>query len=403
MVYYSAAPKIIIIGSGVLGLSVGISILKSSPNSNVTIYEKESKIGTHASTRNSGVLHAGFYYSPNSLKAKFCREGNLEMRHLIKGNGLSLLECGKIIPAKNELELNSLHDLHQRAIANGIRLEQIGSKEIKKFEPLATAYKSFLWSPDTAVSDPFEVCDLLANTFANLGGQIRLGSEIKFDEHHIPEINGKKIKDAFLVNCAGARALEIAKNYNLNSGLKLLPILGSYKFVKNGVLPLKRLVYPVPPSSNPFLGVHFTITPDGKTKIGPTAIPVFTPESYSISDSMNFSDISESFAALILLFRKSFYDTSSFVLKTLPRLWTPLLLNELKLLVPSVTKISSWERGNVGIRGQLIESDSGKFASDFIVRKSSNSIHVLNAVSPGWTSALPFGRWIAAQILEMTT
>ena len=144
----------LVIGAGIIGLSVALQLRKSFPSSNVLVVEKEKAVAEHASGRNSGVLHAGFYYSSDSLKAKFCRTGNLRLRQLIRDNSLPLRETGKVVVAKNNEDLEYLHKLYERGIENGVDIQLKSEKDLDSFEPLAVTHKKFIWSPTTATSDP---------------------------------------------------------------------------------------------------------------------------------------------------------------------------------------------------------------------------------------------------------
>ena len=165
---------VLIIGGGIIGLSIGIALLESKPSLKVIIAEKEKGLGFHASGRNSGVLHAGFYYSPNSLKAKFCREGNNELRKVAKKHGIPVRDVGKVVVARNADENVRLETLFERGVKNGVDIELKLAEELKTFEPLAVTCERFLWSPTTGVSDPKAINEALLKDFISLGGKIDL-------------------------------------------------------------------------------------------------------------------------------------------------------------------------------------------------------------------------------------
>ena len=173
---------VLIIGAGIVGLSVGIALLQERPSLKILIIDKETGPGQHASGRNSGVLHAGFYYSPDSLKAKFCREGNAELRKLCIENEIPVLECGKVVVARNAEEDARLDLLYSRGITNGVELEIHDATNLEKHEPLAKTHGRYLWSPKTAISDPKAVTTAMVRRFESLGGRISYSSKVQISE-----------------------------------------------------------------------------------------------------------------------------------------------------------------------------------------------------------------------------
>lgn len=392
----STESDVLIIGAGIVGLSIGTAILKSRPGLRVTILDKEDKAGQHASGRNSGVLHAGFYYSPDSLKAKFCREGNFELRALCRENGIPVIETGKVVVARDAVEDSRLDLLHSRGISNGVELELLEEKHLEKFEPLAVTHHRFLWSPNTAISDPRQVSTAMVEKFRQLGGQVELGAGVKLSENHGEvTVGGHKAK--WVVNSAGAQSDRLARRLGLAKEFAMVPFMGVYRATSQKHLPLKRLVYPVPHPINPFLGVHFTLTFDGKVKIGPTAIPILGREQYSLFEGWSIADIGQALVATTALIRGEAHDFGEILKSELPKLREKSLVSESVSLVPNAMAVKNWQKKPPGIRSQLVNIKTGKLEQDFIVENYKNSTHVLNAVSPGWTSALPFGRWVAEE------
>jgi len=267
----------------VVGLSVGIALLDAKPALKVLILEKESKIGSHASGRNSGVLHAGFYYSPDSLKARFCREGNLELKSLCNEGGIPVQTCGKVVVTQNDEEESRLELLHAHGVANGVELEIHDGGYLQTYEPLARTHRRFLWSPNTAISNSHSVILFMLEKFMKLGGRILFKTTVKlsFNSGEVV-VKGNSYKFKHIVNCAGAQSDRIAKEIGVSDEYAMIPFVGMYRATSISRLPLRTLVYPVPHKINPFLGVHFTLTVDGKVKIGPTAIPILGREQYFI-------------------------------------------------------------------------------------------------------------------------
>ena len=388
---------VLIVGGGVVGLGVGKELLISNPKLKVIIVEKERVLGSHASGRNSGVLHAGFYYSPDSLKAKFCREGNSELRQLCQRHNIPVLNTGKIVVAKIVTELKELEKLYLRGQQNEVKIELLEAKQLRDFEPFARTYERFLWSPTTGVSDPYAVIGALSTEFIDSGGILLSATLLEAKIDGRITIDGDDVEYRHFVNCAGTQSDRIAKKFNVGNSFTMMPFMGVYKSIPYSQLPLKTLIYPVPHPVNPFLGVHFTLTIDGQTKIGPTAIPVLGRENYSISQGISLQDSIETFKGFKSMVFGEMHDVSSLLSTEIPKLWKKILIREASALVPTAGTIRGWKSRPPGIRAQLIDTNSGKLEQDFVVLPGPKSTHVLNAVSPGWTSAIPFGRWIARE------
>ena len=389
---------VLIIGGGIIGLSIGIALLESKPSLKVIIAEKEKSLGLHASGRNSGVLHAGFYYSPDSLKAKFCRDGNKELRKVAKKHGIEVRDVGKVVVARNEDENNRIDTLFERGIVNGVDIELKSADELKLFEPLAVTHERFLWSPSTGVSDPTAINQALMNDFVSLGGKIDFDTEVTLTQGNSEIHDTSHQYDArHFINAAGAQSDRIARKVNVGLEYAMLPFMGVYRATEEKNLPLKRLVYPVPHPINPFLGVHFTLTVDHKVKIGPTAIPVLGREQYSFTKGWSASDIGQALKGMNSLIRGDSHDLNAILKTEWPKIIQSRLVNESTELVPTADLVKKWLRKPPGIRAQLVHLPSGKLEQDFVVRSDVNATHILNAVSPGWTSAIPFGRWIVEE------
>lgn len=387
---------VLVIGAGVVGLSTGIALLHSRPRLKVIVADKEKDIGLHASGRNSGVIHAGFYYSPDSLKAKFCRDGNFELRKLAKKYGIPVRDVGKIVVARNNDEESRLSTLFERGIANGVDLEIHPEERLKEFEPLAVTHKRFMWSPNTGISDSIAIVKAMRDEFLSLGGEIHYDSKVNLSD------SGGEIYDSsgqftfkHVVNASGAQADRISRSVGVGIEYAMLPFMGVYRSTDEKNLPLRRLVYPVPHPINPFLGVHFTLTIDGKVKIGPTAIPIAGREQYSFTEGWSGSDVAQALKGMKSLISGDSHDFGAILKNEWPKIIQKLLVKESTWLVPNVIGVRDWQRKPPGIRAQLVHLPTGKLEQDFIVTSKANATHVLNAVSPGWTSSMPFGRHIA--------
>jgi L-2-hydroxyglutarate oxidase len=388
--------EVLIIGAGVVGLSTGMALLQGRPDLKVIIADKEKNIAMHASGRNSGVIHAGFYYSPDSLKAKFCRDGNFELRKLAKKYGIPVKNVGKVVVARNEDEDSRLNTLFERGVTNGVELEIHPEEKLKEFEPLAITHNRFMWSPNTGISDSLSIVKAMRDEFLSLGGELHFDSKVNLSESNGEIYDGSnQFTFRHVVNAAGAQADRISRSVGVGTDYAMLPFMGIYRATSEKNLPLQRLVYPVPHPINPFLGVHFTLTIDGKVKIGPTAIPIAGREQYSFTEGWSGSDIGQALKGMKSLITGNSHDFGAILKSEWPKIIQKLLVKESTELVPRAIGVKDWHRKPPGIRAQLVHLPTGKLEQDFIVDIKVNATHILNAVSPGWTSALPFGRYVA--------
>lgn len=392
--------EILIIGGGIIGLGIAIAMQESRPHSKVIIIEKEEEVCLHASGRNSGVIHAGFYYTSESLKSKFCRLGNLELKKFCHDQNLPLKEIGKVVVAKNAGDVKLLEDLTERAHINGVDIELLDAEKLSSFEPMAKTHEKFLWSPTTAIADPHEVAQALKRRFLAGGGQILYREQmVEFRGDFAIFASGNSVSFNVCVNSAGAGALAIAKKCGVGNQFGLLPVLGGYISAPATKIPLKRMVYAAPHPLSPFLGIHFTPTLNGLVKIGPTAMPVFGKEQYSISDGFTSEEARQSLYALSNYVFGDPFNAIKTLANQVSQANLQRMVHAASELVPVTPNSKAWRRGKAGIRSQLVDFNKKVFVQDFIVSESPGVIHILNAVSPGWTSALPFGRYIAEEFI----
>jgi len=387
----------IIIGAGIVGISLGLAILERNPNKKILIIDKEEKPGVHASGRNSGVLHAGFYYSPDSLKAKFCRQGNLELRSFCKENDLEILETGKVVVCQDNQDVIRLEELYRRGVANGVNIEILDKNELNKIEPAAQTVDKFIWSPTTAVGNPREVISKLAEKFTKLGGSFSFNTQVKLVEINneiLVRTKNTTYSAKSIINSAGAYASDLAKQVNVGTEYICLPFLGAYKKTKLLSINPKRLVYPVPNPINPFLGVHTTITLNNELKIGPTAFPVIGKEQYRLIDGFNIKELFDFFVSSTALLKSDSVNLLGLAKEEAMKLFTKPLLKRTRKLSSSLDSNKGWVKYPSGIRAQVINTKTKSIEMDYIVKADKNVVHILNAVSPGWTSSLPFARWV---------
>ena len=387
----------VIIGAGIIGVSLGIELLTQKSNKKILIIDKENRPGVHASGRNSGVLHAGFYYSPDSLKAKFCKQGNLELKKFCKTNQLEVKQIGKVVVCQDKKDVTRLTSLFERGVANGVEIELLDSKQLPRIEPAAQTVDKFIWSPTTAVGNPEEVIEKLAEKFIKMGGLFRFNSRVKLkakSNEVLIEGDGYILSATSIINSAGAYASELAKQVGVGQEYVCLPFLGAYRKSEFVTGNPKRLVYPVPNPINPFLGVHTTNTLSGEIKIGPTTFPVIGKEQYKFSDGFNMKELRDFYIATKTLLKSDSVNILGLAKSEGIKLFKRPLINQAKKLTNALDLNQKWKNYPAGIRAQIVNLDTKVIEMDYIVRSDKNVVHILNAVSPGWTSSIPFSRWI---------
>jgi L-2-hydroxyglutarate oxidase LhgO len=387
----------VIIGAGIIGISLGIELLTQKPTKKILIIDKETRPGVHASGRNSGVLHAGFYYSPDSLKAKFCKQGNLELKKFCNTNNLEVKETGKVVVCQDKNDVTRLMSLFERGIANGVEIELLESKELSRIEPAAQTVDKFIWSPTTAVGNPKEIIKKLAEKFTDMGGLFRFNSRVKLinkNNEVLIEGDGYILSATSIINSAGAYASELAKQVGVGHEYVCLPFLGAYRKSEFVAGNPKRLVYPVPNPINPFLGVHTTNTLSDEIKIGPTAFPVIGKEQYKFLDGFNAKELRDFYLATKTLLKSDSVNILGLAKSEGIKLFKRPLIKKAKRLTNALDLNQKWKNYPAGIRAQIVNLDTKVIEMDYIVRSDKNVVHILNAVSPGWTSSIPFSRWI---------
>jgi L-2-hydroxyglutarate oxidase LhgO len=257
-----------------------------------------------------------------------------------------------------------------------------------------------MWSPSTGISDPMAIAIAMRDEFYSHGGKIEFNSKIKLQESQGEVFDStNKFDFKHLINAAGAQADRISRSVGVGSDYAMVPFMGVYRATSYQNLPLQRLVYPVPHPINPFLGVHFTLTLDGKVKIGPTAIPICGREQYSFAQGWSGSDITQALLGVKSLISGDSHDFGAILKSEWPKIIQKLLVKESAALVPTASSLRDWHRNPPGIRAQLVHLPTGRLEQDFIVDSKANATHILNAVSPGWTSALSFGEFVASGIV----
>jgi L-2-hydroxyglutarate oxidase len=390
---------IAVIGGGVVGLALADACLARFPGASVVVHEKEVSLAAHASGRNSGVLHAGFYYAPDSLKARLTRQGNVMLREFCAERGVAVRETGKVVVATGEDQLPALDTLYSRGQANGVPLEMIDVRQLSELEPLARTVERALWSPTTAVADPAQLVEALAARVRERGGTVVMGSKVlAAGPGWLTSSATGHVSAGHIINAAGLYADTVAHWFDVGREYRMLPFKGLYWYGDWPAGHLTRHVYPVPDPRNPFLGVHLTVTVDGRAKIGPTAIPSAWREDYGGLTGFRAGeawDVARTYPRFLL---SPHHDVPALIASEVPKYRREHLIRQAAALVPSVRPEDFTTRGRPGVRAQLFDTVQRRLEMDFVVRPGDRSTHMLNAVSPAWTSSLAVAEHVVAAL-----
>ncbi|MBI5492619.1 MAG: L-2-hydroxyglutarate oxidase [Deltaproteobacteria bacterium] len=387
----------LIVGGGIMGLTIARELSLRRPGLKISLLEKEERLSSHASGRNSGVIHAGFYYTPDSLKARLTAEGNRLLTEYCVSNGLKINRCGKVVVAKDEAELKMLHELKRRGDANGVELSMIDEKELAEVEPNASTHRRALFSPATSTIDPVEVSGHIAGS---LKGKVEFLLNERFvrrgGEDFI-ETDRRRISFAHLVNTAGLYADKVAHQFNAGKRYALIPFKGLYMEYGDSSI-IKRHIYPVPNLRNPFLGVHFTKTVEGKVKIGPTAIPAFWRENYGGLSGFSLSELFDVLSHEARLFLRGSFNFRALAFEEAKKYFGRCMQAQASKLVKSIDTSGFGPFIRPGIRAQLLDVKARSLVMDFVIEHRENSTHLLNAVSPAFTCSFPFSSLVVDEM-----
>jgi L-2-hydroxyglutarate oxidase LhgO len=392
----------LIIGGGIIGINVARFLKKMYLDAKIIVIEKEHACGLHASGRNSGVLHAGFYYTPDSLKARFTRLGNQQLTEYCEQKKIPLNKCGKLVVAKDENDLVSLRELLKRGEKNGVVLHELTDAEARKIEPRVKTYQRALFSPTTSSVNPSALIFAMCEDAINEGIEIHCGVKyLKRKKNGVLLTSTGKYQAHHVTNAGGLYADKIARDFGFSKNFRILPFKGMYLYSEELPFSIRTHIYPVPDLKNPFLGVHFTVAADGKIKIGPTAIPAFWREQYHFFDNFKFNEFVDILFRQMKLFIGSKFDFKKLALEEMKKYSMPYLVQLAAVLAKEIKKEDFIHFGKAGIRAQLLNVKEKKLEMDFILEGDNKSMHILNAVSPGFTSGLPFAHYVCDQIKQL--
>jgi (S)-2-hydroxyglutarate dehydrogenase len=388
----------LVIGGGVIGINIARELRRKFPDQSVMLIEKENEVAQHASGRNSGVLHAGFYYTADSLKAKFTRQGNVAMHEYCETKKLSMNKCGKLVVAKDEHDYPVLDTLLARGKANGVPLEKITIADAKKIEPRVKSHLHALWSPTTTSVDPVAVTLEMRKDAEAEGVTIRTGVAYLGKKNGTLRTSAGEMQAGYVVNSAGLYADHVARDFGFSEHYRVLPFKGVYLYSNEPHGALHTHIYPVPDLRNPFLGVHFTVTADHHIKIGPTAMPAFWREQYEGVKGFSATEMADILWRQAGLMLFAGFDFRRLAYEELRKYVRSHLVSLATSLLEGVTPENYKKWGRAGIRAQLLDIRTKKMIMDFVFEHDDKSLHILNAVSPGFTCSIPFSRHIVDHI-----
>jgi len=388
----------LIIGGGIVGLTLARELARRQPDASILVLEKEMELARHGSGRNSGVLHSGIYYPEGSLKARLCSAGSKTMAAYCEEHGLPLARLGKVILPLREEDDAQLDLLHRRARANGAQVEILDERQLLEREPSArTATGRALFAPDTSVVDPVAVVRRLAEELTAGGVKLVLGAKVRRIEPRLGTVKTDKdsISCGWVFNCAGQFADKVAHLFGVGRRYTLLPFKGIYyRLSPDSKVRCNGLIYPVPDLNVPFLGVHYTRKLDGSVYLGPTAVPALGREHYRGVQGL---DLAEGSIMLLHLARQYLANKQGFrrfAHEEALRFLRSRFAEAAQALTPGLRSEDLLASGKVGIRAQLLDREKRELVMDFLVERGERSTHVLNAISPAFTSSMSFAEYI---------
>jgi L-2-hydroxyglutarate oxidase len=389
----------IIIGGGIVGLATAMELQAREAGASILLLEKEQEFAAHQTGHNSGVIHAGVYYQPGSLKAKLCKEGAQATKQFCTENNIPFDNCGKLIVATNDAEMERMAALEKRAITNGIDFVRLSQAELRQVEPAVSGVGA-LQVRETAIVDYRAVCRAMAQKVRQSGGELKLGVEVsrivETDASVSVTAAGATHVGKKLVACAGLQSDRIVAMAGLEADFRIVPFRGEYfTLPAEKARIVRHLIYPVPDPDLPFLGIHLTRMIDGSITVGPNAVLGFSREGYR-KGSVRLADIASmvTFGGFWKMARKNL---RSGIVEMRNSIFRRRYLEQCRKYCPELT-LADLGKPGAGIRAQAVMNE-GTLVQDFLFKQSPRTLHVCNAPSPAATSAIPIGRMIVDRVL----
>lgn len=391
----------LIIGGGIVGLSTAWQLKQRLPDCRIVLLEKESQVAKHQTGHNSGVIHAGVYYAPGSLKAKFCKAGLAATINFCEANEIPYEQCGKLLVATDAVELERMQALYERAIENGLDVELLDAAELHRREPNVEGIGAFLVK-STGIVDYRQICVRMAELFESLGGELRLQTRVTglredADVITVSTAGGETLQTRFLISCAGLMADRVTRMLDIDTDFHIVPYRGEYFQLPAAMNEIvKHLIYPIPDPDLPFLGVHLTRMIDGTVTVGPNAVQGWKREGYG---KVNFSprDVLD-MLGFPGFWKVALKNLRTGIAETWDSVWKPGYLKRVQKYCPSI-RLQDLEPYPAGIRAQAVLRD-GSLVHDFLFADTPRSLHVCNAPSPAATSAIPIGEYICDKVSQ---
>ncbi|HHP7236259.1 MAG TPA: L-2-hydroxyglutarate oxidase [Desulfobacterales bacterium] len=388
----------VLVGGGIVGVSTAWQLKKTHPGAGILLLEKESSLAQHQTGHNSGVIHAGVYYQPGSLKAEFCKRGAADTLAFCREHELPVEQCGKLLVATDETELQRMEALERRCVQNGIETRRISESELKKREPNIIGLGA-IFVPATGITDYRAITRKMAELFVSLGGRLRTGVEVNALQESSGRVSiqagNRRIEAKYLLVCGGLMADRLAKRMGISVDFQIVPFRGEYyRLTSRHNRIVRHLIYPIPDPELPFLGVHLTRMIDGSVTVGPNAVIGWKREGYGrvnidirdCAEMLTFPGfwrvVSGNFISGLSEMRDSVFKGG--YLKRIHKYCPMLTLQDLKPYP-------------AGIRAQAVKKD-GSLVHDFLFAESAQSLHVCNAPSPAATSAIPIGDYLCRKM-----
>ena len=392
----------IVLGGGIVGVSTAWQLKQRYPDQSILLLEKESELALHQTGHNSGVIHAGVYYPPGSLKARFCKAGVQATMDFCDQQDIPYEQCGKLLVATSDLEYQRMEALYKRCQENGIEVEWLDGKALKEREPNITGVGA-IYVKATGIVDYRRVTRVMARCFEQLGGEVQLRSNVVFMKEQADGIRLQIQTDSgpqwlmagYLVCCSGLMVDRTTRMLGIRTDFQIIPYRGEYYQLApqhNDIV--NHLIYPVPDPDLPFLGVHLTRMIDGSVTVGPNAVQGWKREGYG-RINLNLKDIRE-LLSFVGFWRATRNNLVTGLKETIDSIWKPGYLRRVQKYCPQL-KLSDLKPYPAGIRAQAVMKD-GTMVHDFLFAESARSLHVCNAPSPAATSAIPIGDYICQQV-----